>query len=438
MTLPALFFYINDLKMKAAIIFILLFHGNLFGQDYPGIGNSTDSLRPGLKELIRSAVNSNLGLAPIDYESKILSARINQVSKQPSPMLQFMVDYLPVNFENAGEYSLIYSQPLKLFGKLGADEKLAQQKTNSSLIERKRLETDLIKSVKENYFMLSLNQRLLGYNDEYQQILGSITRAVEINYSVGKGEQYQIIKSNSELDKLQLEEIELKNNRLVYLENLRTLSNLNLPDDYDPAGIGTFINIEIPDLNSSLSDTMSENNPDIKMLEQLQTENDLERSVTAREKSPDITLESGYRYMTPTKESMLLFSLSFDLPFMPWNDKRIESAIDEKVLAGKKINSELLALKQNLKSELKNNLTKINSSREKLKYLTSVLIPRAELSFKSILLSYEKASAEYIDLLDSYRSLRENKRALIEEEANYLVLVSNIEKIIGKQILIIN
>ncbi|MEO8665559.1 MAG: hypothetical protein ABI462_08670, partial [Ignavibacteria bacterium] len=97
--------------MKFILLNILLCPNLLFGQQ-----DSNKSLQnPGLNDLINSALESNLKIAPVELERKILLSKIEQVNKQPSPTAQFMVDFLPVNLENAGEYSLIYSQPLKLF-----------------------------------------------------------------------------------------------------------------------------------------------------------------------------------------------------------------------------------------------------------------------------------------------------------------------------------
>lgn len=87
---------------------------------------------------------------------------------------------------------------------------------------------------------------------------------------------------------------------------------------------------------------------------------------------------------------------------------------------------------------MRNILNKINSSLEKIKYISTILIPQTEQTFKSALIGYETTSNEFIDLLDTYRSSRENNKMLIEEEINYLILISDLEKLIGKEILTIN
>jgi len=422
--------------MKLIFINILIFSHLVFGQPDSVIIYRNNF---GLNDLINAALMSNVNLKPIEFEKKILSAKTEQVNKQPSPMLQFMVDYVPVNFSRAGEYSAFYSQPLKLFGKLDAQERLARTNSQKPAIERKELENELIKSVKENYFMLSVNERLLSFNYEFRQIINNITSSLEIRYSSGKGNQFEILKSNNEFQILLLEEIELSGNKKILLNNLRTLSNLNLSDSFKTKNLEILVNIPPPDFDTiKLGEEMKSNNTEFKYLDLQLEENRIETSIARLEKKPDLNLMTGYRYMSEAGESFLAFSVSVDLPFVPWNEKRIEAEIREKIINEKKINSEARSLEVNLRNELKNIIVKINSSLEKIKYISSILIPQTEQTFRSSLISYETASVQFMDLLDTYRSLRENNRMLVEEETNYLISVSELEKLIGKQILTIN
>lgn len=417
------------------IILILIFSNPLFAQKETADYNNS----PGLNDLLNSAIETNVRLEPIEFEKKILSAKINQVSYQSSPMFQLMVDDLPVNFNNPGNYSVNFSQPLKLFGKLDEAEKLAKINSLKPEIQKKELQIELIKSVKENYFMLSVNERLLAFNQEFKEILNFITGSMEIKYSTGKGSQYDILKSNNEFQKLLLEEIELTNNKKIFINNLRTLSNIDLPDDYSTKNLDILLKINPPALDTAvLISDLKSGNTDYKYLEQENEENKIETSIAELERKPDLNLMTGYKYKTDMQGSYLLFAVEMDLPFMPWNENRIDAEIKEKMLREKRIESETKSLEVNLKNELKNNIVMINSSLEKIKYLNEVLIPQTEETYKSSLISYETSSTQFIDLLDTYRTLRENNRMLAEEETNYLILMSSLEKLIGKQILTIN
>ena len=414
---------------------IILYTGNISAQR----DSSGNYYNPGLNDLVNSALNSNSKLQPIEYEKKILSANISSVNKQSSPMLQFMVDLLPVDFSNAGEYSVTYSQPLKLFGKLDEQERLARIKSGKPLLEKRELEIELVRSVKENYFMLSLNEKLSEFNKEFQKIMKSISSSIEIQYSTGKGNQYEILKSNNELQKLLLEEIDLRNIRKIFINNLSTLSNEQLSENFKTKNIDILLKIDPPVLDSAvLIKDMNSNNIEFQYLEQLNKENISEKNIAELERKPDLELMSGYKYMSDSKENFLLFSVLIDLPFMPWNSKRIDDMLTEKLLMEKKISAEYRSLETNLGNELRNNIVKINSSLEKINYIRSILIPQTEQVFKSSLISYETSSAGFIDLLDTYRELRENNQMLFKEEIEYLISVSELEKLTGKQILTIN
>ena len=414
---------------------IILYTGNISAQQ----DSSGNYYNPGLNDLVNSALNSNSKLLPIEYEKKILSANISSVNKQSSPMLQFMVDLLPVDFSNAGEYSVTYSQPLKLFGKLDEQERLARIKSGKPLLEKRELEIELVRSVKENYFMLSLNEKLSEFNKEFQKIMKSISSSIEIQYSTGKGNQYEILKSNNELQKLLLEEIDLRNIRNIFINNLSTLSNELLSENFKTKNIDILLKIDPPVLDSAvLIKDMNSNNIEFQYLEQLNKENISEKNIAELERKPDLELMSGYKYMSDSKENFLLFSVLIDLPFMPWNSKRIDAMLTEKLLMEKKISAEYRSLETNLGNELRNNIVKINSSLEKINYIRSILIPQTEQVFRSSLISYETSSAGFIDLLDTYRQLRENNQMLFKEEIDYLISVSELEKLTGKQILTIN
>ena len=422
--------------MKLILLYILIFSHFAFGQiDSIGI----DYNNYGLNDLIISALKSNVNLEPIEYEKKILTSKIDQVSYQSLPMLQLMVDDLPVNFNNAGNYLINYSQPLKLFGKIDEDEKLAKVNSLRPAIQREELQNELIKSVKENYFMLSVNEKLLSFNNEFKEIIQSITSSLEIKYSVGKGSQYDILKSNNEFQKLLFEDIDLNNNKKIFINNLKTLTNIELPDNFTTKNLEILLKITPPELDSSkLISDMRSGNTGYKFLDQQNNENRVETSITELERKPDLNLTTGYKYKSENQQSFLLFSVVTDLPFMPWNEKRIDAEINERIIAEKKIKSEVKSLEVNLKNELRNITVKINSSQEKIRFLSDVLIPQTEQTFKSSLISYETAASQFIDLLDTYRTLRENNKMLVEEETNYLILISSLEKLIGKQILTIN
>ena len=121
--------------MKHILIFIL-FISNLLNAQQDTVSGISGYSDTGLTDLVNSAIKTNVNLEPVELEQKLLSARIDQAGYQPSPMLEFMIDDLPVNFSDAGMYKVNYSQPLKLFGKLNAMESLARINSKGSFADR--------------------------------------------------------------------------------------------------------------------------------------------------------------------------------------------------------------------------------------------------------------------------------------------------------------
>ena len=421
--------------MKLLILAIMLWPYNSFAM--------RDSLQKhfsaGLDELVTASLESNLSLKPAVLERKMLDSRVDQVNKQPSPMLEFMVDFLPVTFSHAGEYGLFYTQPLQLFGKTGANEQLAKKNTEWAGIMKKEIEYELIKSVKENYFMLSVTERMLDFNSEFQEILEGITRSLEIRYSVGKGSQYEILKSNNESQELILEEIELRNNSRILINNLRKLTNLDLSDSFKTRNTEILRSIEPPILDTAkLVSQLRENNPELLYLEQKRSEAALQRNIAELEKDPEIILRSGYRYMPDAGESFLQFVIGVGLPFMPWNKRKIDAMVNEKMIEEEKAGAEIASAEWNLRNEMRNQLVKLNSALEKIKFYSGVLIPQAEQTFRASMIAYETASADFMNVLDSYRALRENRQRYIVGQTEYLIRIAELEMLIGRQILTIN
>jgi outer membrane protein TolC len=93
---------------------------------------------------------------------------------------------------------------------------------------------------------------------------------------------------------------------------------------------------------------------------------------------------------------------------------------------------------QYLTNEFQNKIVQIRSTLEKIKYLEEVLIPQTDQTFMSNFGSYETASEDFLNLLDSYRDLRNANLMLIEMETMYLKQLSELEFIIGNQIFSIN
>lgn len=401
--------------------------------------NSSFLYSQGLNELITSAVTTNSKIKPFEYEKLAVITKIDQNNKQPAPMIEIMQDKIPFNFMTAGVFSAAYSQPLKLFGKTTASEEYYSYLALKPDIAKEEIRKDIIKDVKENYFMLFQNERMLSTNLLEQEIIKSITSSIEIKYSTGKGSQNDILKSNSELQKLLYEEIQLKTEKKIILNNLRTLTAINLPENYRTKDVELLLSARtIYKDTLQLQKQLVENNPEFKYLEYEKKVISLEKNIAVLERKPDITLRTGYMYMSDVNEHAFQLGVGIELPFMPWNSRRIDAMIEEARYKEMQIESQYNSSIVYAMSELRNKISLADTQIEKIKFIREITIPQLEQTLKAGLISYQSNESEYMNVIDSYRMLRENDFTLIEEETKYLIYMNEIERLVSIEILKIN
>jgi len=392
----------------------------------------TDSLKmAGLNDLISSAFGSNVKFEPLEIQKRVELSKKNQVNKQPMPMFEGMVDYIPFDFMAKPEYGAFYSQKLML-GKLSDMEQMSEIKANKKDIERDLLKIELVKQIKLNYFQLFNLEKLLAFNTEYLKIMKNIIKTLENSYASGMGSQSQILKMNNELQMMELEQIEMTEMKKVSINNMCVLANINLPDNFATKDVSESY---ITDLDSNkLIKQMLENNPEFKMINNMIDETRLEKKIAENDRIPDITLRGGVKYMAKEPMTFMTFGIGIDLSFMPWNKKRIDAMVEEKTLTELQVSSVQSSTFQYMRNELVSMIIMLNTIKKKADYIRDVLIPQTEQTFNSSLVSYSSSASEFMNLLDSYRKLREADQMLITEETNYLKQYAEMEFLIGKRI----
>ena len=393
----------------------------------------------GLNDLIELAVVRNSELSPVEYKRRVELTKKTQVSMQPAPNLELMTDLIPVDLEGRPRYKVILSQGIVLSDKLGESEKLVEASAKDQEITKDVIRLQLTRDIKLNYFRLYLTEKMLEYNEEYAEILQSVIKSQEINYSVGKGVQNHILKSNNELQKLELERIDLESIRRVYINNLEVLSNTTLDTSFSTQNVNLILILkaQMPDTTELIADMLT-NNPEFKLIDNKILKNKIQRNLAGTERTPDLMVTGGYSYNAQMYKSFIMVGLGISLPFVPWNSKRIDAKIEETQLLDKQYLEEYKTTSQYLIKDMRNSLEKIRTSSDRLEYIKNVLLPQTDQTFKSSLQAYVSATDDFLNLLDSYRSLREANLMLLEEQADYLMQVSDLEFIIGKQIFKIN
>lgn len=415
------------MKYIFLIIFAFSITCNIKAQVY------TDTLKENsLGYLVSKGMKYNSKLEYIDIQRRIELIKKEQVNKQPMPMLEAMVNYIPLDFMAKPEYDISYSQRLMLPSKISALEGTSGVNAKRQDILRRQLQIELKRQIYADYFNIYYFQRLIDFNLEYQDIMKNLVKNIETAYVSGMGTQTQIIKMYSEIQTMEFENIELNASRQRYINDLRVLTNLDIQNNFRTQdSIMNVPQYAILDSNKLINELVN-NNPEFKLIDNMIESARIEKNIAMADKTPDITLKGGYMYMAKEPMSYLVFSVGVDLPFMPWNVKRIDAMVEEKTVMELQANSMRTSSLQYMKNEMQGMLIMINSMKERITYLKDVLIPTTDQIFNSSIVSYSAGSGDFMTMLDSYRNMREHNQILIKEETDLLKQYSELEFLLGK------
>lgn len=382
--------------------------------------------------LVQKAVNNNSKLEYYDIQRRIELIKKEQVNKQPMPMLEAMIDYISLDFMAKPEYGIFYSQRLILPSKISAMEETSGTNAVKQDILKRQVQIELKRQVYADYFDIYYYQRLLGFNLDYQGIMKDLVKNIQAAYVSGMGTQTQIIKMNSEVQMMELDYIELEASRQKSVNDLRVLTNLDLKNDFRAQD--SLVNEPLTaalDSNKLINEMIS-GNPEFKLIDNMIQTARIEKNIALQDRVPDITVRGGYKYMAKEPMSYLTFGIGIDLPFMPWNSKRIDAMVEEKTAMELQANSMRASSLQYMKNELQGMLIMINSIKQKISYLKEVLLPTTESIFNASIVSYSAGSGDFMTMLDSYRNLRSHQELLVKNETELLKQYSELEFLIGK------
>lgn len=392
-----------------------------------------------LKDLLDSTIKNNSRLSPIEIQKRSELTRKTQLSMQSAPMFEVLAEMIPLKFDSRPMYQAMLTQEIVFSDKLGESGKLAETGAREKEVMKQILSIELVRDVKLNYFGLYLVEKMLEYNNQFQEIIYSVIKSQEINYAVGKGVQNHILKSNNESQMLDLERIDLEINRKIFINNLSLLSNMPLEDNFSTANVDLYFENTPYEIDTTLLIAlMIKYNPSLDLITNKIIENRIEKNIAGFERIPDVMFKGGYSYDSEMSRNFIMVGVGITLPFVPWNSKRIDAKIEQAELNERYYSETFNSNLQYLTTEMKNTIEMIQGTLQKLDYLKTVLLPQTDLTFNSSLIAYVTATDDFLNLLDSYKSLRNVNLLMLEEQANYLKQLSELESIIGKQIFQLN
>jgi outer membrane protein TolC len=392
-----------------------------------------------LDQMIYFALNNSNDLKAMQNKIEAQNYLAKEKTSLPDPMLDFELDNIMSDFSQVGMVNFFVSQTFPFPGKLKLDKESVMHNSDMMRYDRKDMAANMISMIKMNYYDLYFIEQKLKINNDNQEIIKNFIAASESKYSVGKGMQQEVFKSQIELSKLLNDETVLKQERKDIYANLTKLTKVvideNTKINFNSIDIGYLLeqnSFNTENINpDKLVNYAFDNRADLESIKHkiIMSETDLDMAKLSR--LPDLNLKLGYRIMPFEPKNDFEFMVGINVPIAPWSSGKYSNAIQKNSISIKVSTEEYYAKRNEIKNEIVNILNKLTAAKKTMKYYSDVVIPQTENSLKSTQYSYENNMTSFLDLLDSYRMYQEAELMFDESVNMYLKMIAELEKATG-------
>jgi outer membrane protein TolC len=396
-----------------------------------------------LPALINAALTNNPELKSSEARWQMFATKAKQASALDDPMVMFKLQNMlvrePLVFNKDPQSAKVIgiSQQLPFWGKRELKAEVARYEGESYRWASEERKLELIRMVKEACYQIWAVDKFLAIVDKNLKILADFVVIAESKYSVGQGVQQDIFKAGLEKSKMLDMQITLRQQRKSLEANLNYLL-------YRPGTtpVGTMADFSLPQIALSaeqLNQLAVEKRPQIKSLLSLANKGEASHRLAQKEFYPDFNLSLEYMFKEAVATDMVrdpgydMFSVgvTFNLPFQ--QEKRramVAEATSETDMA----TAELHALKNTIAYNISDALAQLERRRQLVELYTTGIIPQAEQSLESAVISYRVNKVDFLTLLDGRMSLFNYERELFESQAEYMMKLAQLEAVVGGEL----
>ncbi len=396
----------------------------------PAIGE-----RSGLDDYLRYAALKNPGLEAAFQRWKAAVERMPQVRALPDP--RFTYGYYIAEVETRVgpmQHAVSLSQTFPWLGKLQDREDAAARAANVEYQRFEAAKLDLFYRVEAAYNDLFLLKRSIDIAGENIQLLQQFEGVARARYRVGAAGHPDVIRLQVELGKLE--------DRLRQLRDLRAPSAarlnaaLNRPSD---AAVAWPISVSGRVIDKDLDDLLAMlrlNNPRLEALHEQSERERINADIARKDGLPDLTVGLAYTVVGERSgvsipgngDDAFLASLSVNVPL--WREK-YDAGVREAIARRLAVVNQRVEMTNRLTADLQQAIFEHNDARRRVTLYRDTLIPKATESLHASLAGFEQGTADFLDLVDTERTLLEFQlgleRALVDRATSY----AQIERLVG-------
>lgn len=381
-----------------------------------------------LQEALILALNNNPEIKSFASNIEAKDGQLIQSGLFPNSEISVEIE----NFGGSGaaqdfdqsETTVLLSQLVPISGKISRKKEVSLLNKIIAELEYESKKLDIILFTKKSFLDVLSNQEKLEQIEQLVQIANEIYITISERVEAGKVSPIEEKKSSIELEQKKLLLTKAEKKLKISRKNLSSIWG-EIHSGYSKVEGNLYATTKVPKLEELTA--YVENNPDIKSALKKQDLNSANINLQRALSIPDPTVGIGYRRLNETNDNAIVAELSVPLPFFNRNQGNIKEAKFNLT----KSSQEFQNLNIKKEAKLTENYEKLLFFASEIKTLKESILPQSEDTYSSILEGYREGKFEYLDVLDSQRTLSNSKLQYINALANYHKSIFEIERLTG-------
>lgn len=334
----------------------------------------------------------------------------------------------PMNIDPMRLQMIGASQEIPFPGKLAVRGKIAVEKAKRAAADFQATCLVVIAQLKRIYYNLYSVNKSIEILQKTLLLLQELEKSAQVNYSVGKVPQQDIFRAQTEIARLDMRLVILKQERESLEADINRL--LNRPLDI---AIHTPSQLSVTHHRHNLAflnNLIKQRSPQLKARERSVEQRRQTVKLSKMNYFPDVEIEGGKLHNTVTNNDGYMVNLKATIPlyFMEKQNNGLRESLS-------RYNAEVEDLHttyQALLFQVKNAFLVEQRSAKLIELIQGSIIPLATLTFNSSQANYGVGKVDFLTLLNNLLTLQENEIELHNELANHEKAITQIEEITGK------
>lgn len=423
-----------DEKLGHAVIVLLFFAVvSTGGRTAPAEGDD-----PQLQELLAEAVRNNPEIRAAKSERDAAQHRVLPAGALDDPMLEAGVINAPLasqtfRREDMTMKMLGLSQRFPYPGKRGLRQDVAAKDAESVSHAYQETVNRVARDIKVAYFELAFVAESARLVEKNKQVLDQFLKISESRYSVGQGNQADVLKAQTQLSRMVDELIKLgRERRVIEAELIRVLGRGS------EAGAPAPATLRLPETAlqfESLLEAALQERPQLLGLKSLIDRSTKALDLARKDYYPDFDVKFSYGQREEMldgthRDDMVSFTVATNLPL--WRENKLNPRVAEAIALRYQAMDMYQAQQNEVSSQLRQQVANAEQSLKSARLYETGILPQARLAVESSLAAYRVNRVDFLTLLDNQMTVLNYEISYASALLNYNKALAEVDLLTGK------